>query len=715
MSIASKLNELKIQESGFKYLPFKNSLQPYVILIITTFFLYVNTSKNEIAFDDSSVINQNEFIVQGVKGIKDILTHDTYFSYYKQLGLANSLPGGRYRPLSQVTFAIEQEFIGTIPDGIVKDNSWDLNSNGIRDRQEDINNDGIFNKYDFYIKGAGFRHVINMLLYILSIIVIYHFFKKFIFKHHLDMIFIAILLFAIHPIHTEVVANIKSRDEILSILFIFLTLYKVFSFIDTGVKKDLLYATLFLFLSLLSKEYALVLVFLIPVFILIDKKIELNIKQSKVVFQIIFFLISLFFLKTVNNNLVAFLIPIIFFGVSYKYFFNSNFLINKLVFVISNAFCLYLALRFTATSNSIFSSSAFDKDILGNPYLFASFEEKWASKIVVCLRYLKLMFVPYPLLADYSYNSIPFSKFTSPLFISTILVYTSIIVWFIVSIIKRTFWSIGLSIFIFFFIPVSNLFFDIGATMGERLFFHSSLGVCILISMLFFYLLSKIKIHQKKIFLVITTVFIIPLIVFSKITIDRNSDWKNNDTLFSHDLLFAPNNINALLSVGISFYEKAMSPNDVVNKSKNLKLSIYYYDRGIKVSPNHFPFYLNKSFSYFYLDELDSSLIAINTVKKLSPNLPIISKTVLKISEKFMINGINNFQKGDKKEGIKSLLKSVEVDKTNVKAWNNLAKALFEMGAKEKALDCYKVSLKLNPDNPIALNGIKIIQGDTTK
>ena len=33
--------------------------------------------------------------------------------------------------------------------------------------------------------------------------------------------YLATLLFAVHPVHTEVIANLKSRDEIFSLIFIF--------------------------------------------------------------------------------------------------------------------------------------------------------------------------------------------------------------------------------------------------------------------------------------------------------------------------------------------------------------------------------------------------------------------------------------------------------------------------------------------------------------
>lgn len=86
-----------------------------VIVVILAFVFYFNTTRNSYALDDTLVIVQNEYVLEGFAGIPDILTKDCYDSYYKQINSSDQVPGGRYRPLSIVTFAIEQQFFGAIP------------------------------------------------------------------------------------------------------------------------------------------------------------------------------------------------------------------------------------------------------------------------------------------------------------------------------------------------------------------------------------------------------------------------------------------------------------------------------------------------------------------------------------------------------------------------------------------------------------------------
>src|SRR5690606_11975243 len=66
---------------------------------------------------------------------------------------------------------------------------------------------------------ASLSHWINVLLFALSCTFLFRVLARLI-NGKYYLLFMAMLLYAVHPIHTEVVANIKSRDEILSLLFL---------------------------------------------------------------------------------------------------------------------------------------------------------------------------------------------------------------------------------------------------------------------------------------------------------------------------------------------------------------------------------------------------------------------------------------------------------------------------------------------------------------
>jgi len=76
--------------------------------------------------------------------------------------------------------------------------------------------------------------------------------------------FMASLLFACHPIHTEVVANIKSRDEILAFLFCMLALDHYLKWLDNRNWMSASLLGIFMFLAMGSKESAITFLAILP-------------------------------------------------------------------------------------------------------------------------------------------------------------------------------------------------------------------------------------------------------------------------------------------------------------------------------------------------------------------------------------------------------------------------------------------------------------------
>jgi hypothetical protein len=216
------ITEARVSISNFKV--------QAVILALLGFVFYANTFYHEAAFDDRMAITDNEYVQAGVAGIGDILTKDAYQSYLEQRQGANQLAGGRYRPLSLISFAIEQQVMGVVHE---KETPGEKESRIAGEMHE--------------------RHVINVLLYIVSVITLLYFLRTIVFAGSPLPAFIAAVIFAVHPLHTEVVANVKSRDEILSVLFISLTFIKAFRYYDSRKTRNLALALVFFFCALLSK------------------------------------------------------------------------------------------------------------------------------------------------------------------------------------------------------------------------------------------------------------------------------------------------------------------------------------------------------------------------------------------------------------------------------------------------------------------------------
>ena len=201
----------------------------YLVILLFAFAFYGNTVLNDYALDDAIVITQNDFTLKGVNGIKDIFSTELFTGFFKVK--KDLVVGGRYRPLSLATFAMEVEIFGQNP----------------------------------YIS-----HLINVLLFGLIGILLYEIllrlFKKYKTKDiwYLNLPLIVSLLYLAHPIHTEVVANIKGRDELLSLLGVFIAFLYTLKYLETKKTKFLLFSFLGFLGSMFSKEIGVTFLLTIP-------------------------------------------------------------------------------------------------------------------------------------------------------------------------------------------------------------------------------------------------------------------------------------------------------------------------------------------------------------------------------------------------------------------------------------------------------------------
>ncbi|HNW98133.1 MAG TPA: tetratricopeptide repeat protein [Bacteroidales bacterium] len=247
------------QQNTQKQLKKKPDTNPYYILFLIAFLIYSNSLFNAYTLDDRLTITDNAFTKQGVKGIDDILSHDTFVGFF---GIQKNLvAGGRYRPMSLITFALEYQLFGLSP---------------------------------------FISHLINILMYAFSCVLIYKVLLMLFpadknTKWYLTIPFLASVLFAAHPLHVECVANIKGRDELMSFLGSFAALYFILKYLEDKKILHLILAQLIFFVGLMSKENTITFVAVVPLTLLFFRKANIieTIKQTVFLFitSIVFILI----------------------------------------------------------------------------------------------------------------------------------------------------------------------------------------------------------------------------------------------------------------------------------------------------------------------------------------------------------------------------------------------------------------------------------------
>jgi hypothetical protein len=539
-----------------------NRYVQYGLIVLLCFVLYGNTIPNDYALDDALVITQNSFTHKGLKGIADIFAYDSF----KGSGDAyiNSVSGGRYRPFSIATFAVEYQFFGQNP---------------------------------------HISHFFNILFYALSCVLLFILLTKILARysnmHWFNSIpFVATLLFAAHPIHTEVVANIKSRDEIFSLLFSLLTLWAVLKHLETGKIAYSIVSPLFFAIALLSKEIAVVFIIIVPT--------------------------TLYFFTAHSLKKIAFeTAPLLLFFIVFM--------------VVRNA-------MIAKTNTDI----AYVKDIMNYSFADMNTAQKWAT-IVYCLGlYLKLLFIPHPLTWDYYPYHIKIMEWSNSSVLLSLAVYLFLGYLLIKGLKSKSIVSYCIIVFIVPLGLTANILFPVGAFMCERFVYVSSIGFVICIAWLFALYLDKIKLKPLLLLLPI-------LCLFGFTTINRNKAWKDDDTLIETDIKTSDNSVKSLSEYGKKLYIRSLKVTDpsemhqmyddvmyyetkafsickniettnyilgtLYGKYKNdLNRAVFYLENSIHLDPKHIEAYNNLGIAYGMLKQYDKAIDTFNKALIASPN-----------------------------------------------------------------------------------------------
>ncbi|HEX8516057.1 MAG TPA: tetratricopeptide repeat protein [Bacteroidia bacterium] len=426
------------------------------IIAAVAFLIYANTLGHGFVLDDSSVISDNTMTQGGVSSLKDIFT-----SAYRAGQPSANLD--LYRPLSKAMFAVE----------------WQLSPDN-----------------------PAIHHFVNVLLYSFACVLMFLIFSRWT-RINIYILFFSTLIFAVHPIHTEVVANIKSRDEILTMIFLLLSLNAALKYLDKQKIVSFISYLFCFFLALLSKESAIVYVGLIPLFI------------------------YFFTLAPAGTNI-------------------------KMTGSAAAVAVLYLIIH-----RSIIGSIGLDNiPVIDNSLLSTSsiFLQKLTA-VMIMGKYFLLLLFPYPLSCDYSFNTIPIvSGIADPGFLFSMLFHVFLLVFAIKKFKDKHILSFCILFYLVSMSIASNIFMTIGTHLAERLLFLPSIAFCIALSYCLC-MLMKIntaeQINKFSVFFNRAKVYVVSIaalaVIFSFKTSSRNKDWKSNAALFEKDIETVPNSAHMLM------------------------------------------------------------------------------------------------------------------------------------------------------------------------
>lgn len=574
----------------------KKSIWFSVIVFSSAFLLYLNTLNHGYILDDYGVLKDNWIVKSGIKGIPTIIT--TTYRY----GI-NHLTDKLYRPIPLVMYAIEWE--------ISPDNS-------------------------------SLNHFINILFYALGCLFLFLFLKRLLNKYSIFYPFIIALLFAAHPVHTEVVANIKSRDEIMSFLFLILSFITFIKYIDTKKIKFVITSMFFYFLSFLSKEGVVTMIFIFPILVwyLSDTSLKKNI------------------ILTAIMSIPA----IVYIGI-------RQVIVNKY--------------------NVDAPTTVIDNFLASSP----DFITQFATATWLLGKYILILFIPNPLICDYGYQYLNFISPSNYKFILSLLIYIGLSAFVLINFRKKSMLVFGIIFFLAGISLYSNILMTIGAAFAERFLFLPSLGFCIALVMIIPSLKNQKKLTENTLIKEFPKFALIPsilvLVIYSSITITRAADWKDQYTLFGKDVKKAPQSAHLRLWWGLALRDEAMEYEDTLNRNRIMRQAVDEFNAGLVIYPTYPDCYEQLGLGWYRLNNRQKAFDNYTLALKYNPEKAVTYSNL----------GILYFESGDYVKSLELYLKATKIDPRYADGWFNLGSTYGMTGKYDLAIKSFEECIKFDPEN----------------
>jgi tetratricopeptide (TPR) repeat protein len=281
-----------------------------------------------------------------------------------------------------------------------------------------------------------------------------------------------------------------------------------------------------------------------------------------------------------------------------------------------------------------------------------------------------------------------------------------IVIWTIVLFRRRHVLSFFLLFYLAHLFLISNLVVEIGTTLGERLIYLPSFAYCIVFGYGIYFLLEKTTAGslRKMALLSLSGVFIV---LCGMRVISRNADWKNDSTIFTHDLTLAPNSVLVNGNAGKAYIDMSNVPENKAQETDLVKKAIPPLRHALELHPTYLNGYFNLGVAYFKLGMLDSTYANWLKGHAISPNSPLMHA----YAGVFINKGLESARKNDLPVAIDFLSKAVTLDQNNADAWANLGGAYFTVKNYALAKQCWEAALRLDPNHAEASRGYQAVKG----
>jgi len=646
-SLCNVVHVMKQQKTEAPRGDFLRTIAVFTAILGISFLLYCNSISNQFVFDDIHLIVENPFITKAE-------------NFFQIIGLKTGQP--LYRPVRYVTYLMDYAISG-------------------------------LNPVSYHVSNIFYHSLTAFMLFVLV-------------RRLAGSTAVALactLLFTAHPVHTESVAYISGRRDILSCLFFLSGFYCFLRFRQTHRNGYIALIVVSFILAVGAKEMAVTLPAVCLLYDLICTFPKAHEKPS----------------KRCSTKPAA-----------------GGRLRPYIILAVPCLFYLYYKLFLHYPS---FTLDYYGGSIINN----------FATVLRILVRYLGLVFFPVVLHADYSYNAFPvsYSFFNTDVLLSVLIV-AAVIGLTIAMRKKQQFVFFGGMWFFITLLPVCHILphHDI---MADHYLYIPSIGAILALCPLLQYLFK----HKRSAGIVFLAVI---FGLFSVRTIVRNRDWKDPVTMWtkvlqntpecarahcnlgvalagrgSHGraarhyreaLRIHPEYVDAHYNLGAALSQTGMQDKAIEHYTETLRLhpgykntflllgavlteqgrlheAIKQYQDALKKRPRNVKARNNLGLVFLHQGKLHKAMVHFRRVLRLRPNNVIAHNNL----------AVAYIRNGNISKAITHFKKVARLRPEDADVHNNMGLALLRMERQERAITCFQKALKADPDNITAHNNLGVI------
>ena len=446
------------------------------------------------------------------------------------------------------------------------------------------------------------------------------------------------LVFLIHPIHTEVVNNLKCRDELLAFFLSLLTLWYSLKFYEKPTFKHVILIFLFLSLAIFSKRTAVLAFAIIPLCIIFFKKV--NIKYATTIISVLILIgIIASFIKT---NIVSEK------TVRHYYHFENPLYTDHVSFL---------------------------------------------HKIIIGIKtfgfYVDFSLFPYPFRFYYGTNTFDLSSGINLYFLIAIT-FLAVIGFYIYKT-KNKLLLFATLLFCGCIAPFTNISTPAPGILGERFAYFSTMGFCLMIAIIIVNYAKKIHYKSVSQFFSKPLIYLLPVMLICMVYIwNRNAKWNSKLTLFENDMKHLEKSSKANSLLANEYFEMLRSTNKKYSDQVLIQKCIKHYNGAITNDSSFFSAYNNAGVIYYsYLNDFKTAKKYFRLAIR---HRPLYAQAY---------ENLGNCYKQEKNisKTLECYKKSIKINPKQYTAYMSIINLFFEEKEYDKTIKVINIAYSSFPDN----------------